>query len=84
MRVMLDTNIIISIAVFNSKNLWNMLTEICTNHQLVLCSYIIDELNDVVAKKFPNKQRAVDNFLIKIPYELSIHQKPCQTWKNWK
>ena len=40
MRVMLDTNIIISIVIFDSHSLKDMLTNICDNHQLVLCSYI--------------------------------------------
>ena len=75
MRVMLDSNIIISIAIFDSKNLKNMLTELCERHQLVLCSYIIDELNDVIAKKFPTKQKELDNFLLKIPYEIEYTPK---------
>lgn len=75
MRIMLDTNIIISIVVFNSHNLKDMLTNICINHQLVLCSYIIDELNEVVEKKFPEKQQVLDNLLLKIPYEIEYTPK---------
>lgn len=75
MRVMLDTNIIISIVIFNSKTLKDMLTEVCKNHQLVLCSYIIDELNEVIEKKFPTKQEILDSFLLKIPYELEYTPK---------
>ena len=72
---MIDTNIIISIAIFNSKTLETMLTEVRNNHQLVLCSYIIDELNEVVERKFPTKQTLVDTFLLKIPYEIEYTPK---------
>jgi len=75
MRVMLDSNIIISIVIFNSKSLNDMLTEICHNHQLVLCSYIIEELNDVIDKKFPTKQKVLDSFLSKIPFEIEYTPK---------
>ena len=38
--------------------------------RLVLSSYVIEELFDVVRRKFPNQEKAVDNFLSRIPYEL--------------
>jgi len=75
MRVMLDTNIIISILIFNSQNLKKMLVDICNNHQLVLSSYIIDELNEVIKRKFPNGQQELDNFLLKIPCEIEYTPK---------
>ena len=75
MRVMLDTNTIISIVIFDSSTLKNVLNEVCNNHRLVLCSYIIDELNEVVEKKFPTKQKVLDNFLMKIPYEIEYTPK---------
>lgn len=72
---MIDTNIIISLAVFNSEIMKNLINNISDSHKLVLCSYIIDELNEVLDKKFPDKHRAVDNFLLKIPYELEYTPK---------
>lgn len=38
-------------------------------HQLVLSSYIVDELKDVVKRKFPSKIEAVDILLAKMNYE---------------
>ena len=35
MRIMLDTNILISVAIFNSNALKNVLVNICDNHTLV-------------------------------------------------
>ena len=37
---------------------------------LVLSSFIIDELNAVIERKFPNKKADFEKFLYKIPYNL--------------
>ncbi len=71
MRIMLDTNILISIAIFHSNTLKELLVNICDHHTLVLSSYIIEELKDVVKKKFPNKSNHLNQFLYQIPYELN-------------
>lgn len=38
-------------------------------HQLVLSTYIVEELKDVVRRKFPNKVGIVDTLLAKMDYE---------------
>ena len=70
MRIMLDTNILISIIIFNSNKLKQMLIDICDKHTLVLSSYIIQELEEVTEKKFANKKKAMAKFLFNLPYEL--------------
>ena len=55
MRIMLYSNVIISIVVFNSKNLKKMLEIIIDKYKLVLSSYVLDELKEVVKRKFKNK-----------------------------
>lgn len=70
MRIMLDTNILISIVIFNSSKLKNMLIDICDKHTLVISSYVIQELEDVINRKFLNKKQGLDNFLFELPYEL--------------
>lgn len=70
MRIMLDTNIIISIVIFNSEKLKQLLTKICDNYSLVLSSYIIKEVEDVTKRKFPNKVEDIEKFLYKLPYEM--------------
>ena len=70
MRIMLDTNILISIVIFNSQNLKTMLINICEKHKLILNSYIIQELQEVIERKFPNRKKDMEEFLFKIPYEL--------------
>lgn len=70
MRIMLDTNILISVFVFNSKTLNQIIEAILLEHKLVLSSFIVDELKRVVARKFVNKSRELDKFLTVLPYEL--------------
>ncbi len=42
---------------------------IFTEHQLVLSSYIVEELKDVVRRKFADKVGVVDTLLAKMDYE---------------
>jgi putative PIN family toxin of toxin-antitoxin system len=70
MRVMLDTNVLISLFVFRGKNLEKLLSTICSQHTLVLSTYVVDEMYEVVDRKFPGKTGVLDDFLSRIPYEL--------------
>ena len=70
MRIMLDTNVLISVFIFKSKNLERLLSKVCLQHTLVLSSYIIGELYEVLERKFPGKTELLDAFLSRIPYEL--------------
>jgi putative PIN family toxin of toxin-antitoxin system len=68
-RIALDTNVYVSVFVFQSKRLGQMLNFIGLNHQIVMCSYVLDELTEVVVEKFPSKMSALDAFLASIPFE---------------
>ena len=46
MRVMLDTNILISAFVFQSRKIYAVIDCIVSHHELVLSSYVVDELKD--------------------------------------
>lgn len=70
MRIMLDTNVLISMIFFPGKRFAQMLEHITQQHTLVLSSFIVDELTAVAARKFPAKQDAIDRFLSKLGYEL--------------
>ena len=70
MRIMLDTNVIISIIIFNSKTLKDLLIKINDNYNLVLSSVVIDELYSVINEKFPSKTNSVNIFLNKLKFEL--------------
>lgn len=69
MRIMVDTNVLISLLVFSSKKMNQMMECIFREHQLVLSSYIVEELKDVVRRKFPGKTRVIDTLLAKMDYE---------------
>ena len=67
---MLDTNILISALLFPSERMNRMIEFISINHDLVLSSYVLDELKAVINKKFPSKSSVIDKLLIKMSYEL--------------
>lgn len=70
MRVMIDTNILISALLFPSRQMNTLIYKITTEYQLVLSSYIVEELLNVVCRKFKSKLEAVDTLLNQLPYEL--------------
>ena len=66
---MIDTNVWISLFVFKGKRFEELIIKVCLQHTLVMNSVILDELSEVVDKKFNNKTDSLNNFLEKIPYE---------------
>ena len=68
MRVMLDTNILISMFVF--KSMKSLIDCITNKHTIVICSYVIEELHEVINRKFPDKKKDLESFLLKLPFEL--------------
>ncbi len=54
MRIMVDTNILISVLVFRSEHLTKVIEKAAEEFTLVLCSYVIDEIYTVIERKFPN------------------------------
>ena len=67
---MLDINILISLILFKSFTLKEMLSEILNSHTLVLCTYVIDELYDVVNRKFPGKADDLTLFLNSLDFQI--------------
>ena len=70
MRVMLDTNILISAIIFRSKPMNSIINLLAEKYSLVLCSYIIDELHEVVDEKFGKKKNDLEKFLLELRFEL--------------
>lgn len=75
MRIMVDTNILISALVFRSEHLTNVLEKAAEEYTLVLCSYVIDEINTVVERKFPKHRSTINKFLSKLSFELVYSPK---------
>ena len=71
MRVMLDTNILVSAAVLSSRYILPLLDELAERHTIVLSTYVVDELKRVTKEKFPGKSKVVERFLRELPFELT-------------
>lgn len=70
MRVMLDTNIFISMIFFPSTQTRKPAKNLTDNHQIVVCDYVIEELQLVTDRKFPEKKKFLDHFFLELPFEL--------------
>ena len=70
MRIMIDTNVIISIIFFPTVQMNELKTILCKKHTIVLCSQIVEELIIVTKRKFAHKLKDLDAFLTELPYEL--------------
>ena len=69
MRIMLDTNVLISSIIFKSKIMNELIAAILKDHRLVLSSYVIEELKNVVQRKFEGRAAELDHFLTVLPFE---------------
>ena len=72
MRVMLDTNILVSLIFFPSA----VTRDFCTGKSRfletgsLLCDYVVEELRLVVERKFPNRKKILEQFFYELPFEL--------------
>lgn len=69
MRIMIDTNVLISIFLFPNPAMCKLVDTITDHHTIILPSYVIDELKAVIKRKFPTKYQALDIFLSELPFE---------------
>ena len=70
MRIMIDTNVLISAFVLSSSHLMRMVDIIAEYHTIVLPTYVIDELKRVTIKKFSKQYDLLESFLQELPFEL--------------
>ena len=70
MRVMLDTNIFISMIFFPSAQTRELAKRLTDSHQIVVCDYVVEELRLVTDRKFPAKRKFLDRFFLELPFEL--------------
>lgn len=69
MRIMLDTNVLVSTIIFKSKLMNELFEALLKDHRLVLSSFVIDELKAVVQRKFEGHSANLDRFLTVLPFE---------------
>lgn len=70
MRVMLDTNVFVSMIFFPSAQTRELARRLTDNYQIVVCDYVIEELRLVTDRKFPTKRKCLDRFFLELPFEL--------------
>lgn len=70
MRVMLDTNILISVFLFKSKNMNILIEKLSKEHEIIICSYTIEELKELMKFKFKVDINELDEFLKNFPFDL--------------
>ena len=75
MRVMLDTNVFISMIFFPSDQTRELARCLTDGHQIIVCDYVIEELRVVIDRKFSSKRVVLDRFFRELPFELVYTQK---------
>ena len=70
MDILIDTNIVISAALFPNNRMTRFLAVISEENSLFLCSYSLEEIQRVVKRKFPTKTRDMEAFLQDLQYTL--------------
>ena len=76
MRVLADTNTILSALVFPKSVTAEALRYVFSRHRLVLCAYVVDEARDIVKRKFPSYVDEFERFLYGIDFELVFVPEP--------
>ena len=75
MRVMLDTNILVSLIFFPSAVTRDFARRVGFGNRIVLCDYVVEELRLVVERKFPNRKKILEQFFYELPFELVLYAK---------
>ena len=70
MKVMLDTNILISAFIFKSKLMNDLIYKLSAEYEIVICSYVIEELYELLESKFNVRKDELDIFLKSFPFTL--------------
>lgn len=70
MKVMLDTNILISAFIFKSKKMNDLIYKLSKDHEIVICSYTVQELKELIDVKFKVNPKYLDEFLKDFPFNL--------------
>lgn len=70
MRIMLDTNILVSMIFFPSEVTQKFARALSEDHRIVICDYVIEELRLVTERKFPHKTADLNQFFVELPFEM--------------
>jgi putative PIN family toxin of toxin-antitoxin system len=68
MEIMVDSNIIVSAILFPNSIVAKVFDFILDNHTLVLCDYIINEVENVFLEKFPHRMNEMKKLIGRLKY----------------
>ena len=72
MKIMIDTNVLVS-AIYNPNSTpARAVQDVCKNHELVLCDHIVAECYDVIERRFSQHMPVMDTLLTTLGYELVV------------
>ncbi|MDR0764234.1 MAG: PIN domain-containing protein [Synergistaceae bacterium] len=77
---MVDTNILVSAALFPNGSVSATLKEIMSRYDLCVCTFSLEELFIVFGRKFKNKRGDLDEFLRELSFDLVY--SPLEIEKN--
>lgn len=63
MKVAVDTNVIVSYAVFHGRAVTGVIEDASEHHDLIVPGYVADEFRRIVATKWPKRAAAAEAFL---------------------
>lgn len=70
MRILVDTNILISAILFPNGKPAQVLLKVTQEHEMVLCEQNLMELREVVKRKVPRLLPNIEALLLELSYEL--------------
>ena len=78
MKIIIDSNVIIS-AIYNPDSKpARVVRDVCENHELLLCDYIVAECYNVIGRKFPRHTPMLDKLFTSLGYSLVIAPRGCE------
>ena len=77
MKVMIDTNIIISAALFpQGRTAQALYKAMSIPYEPILCDYVVDELHRKFDEKFPEKRLEMESFLFHLVSAVDVVKTP--------
>lgn len=76
MKVLIDTNILISAVLFPQSKPAQVLLHVSAYHDMVLCEQNIYELFEVIKRKVPHMLPTAKEFLTELSFEFIPNSKP--------
>lgn len=70
MRIMVDSNIVISALLFPNGRISALMREVLLKHTICMASFSLDEIEKVIRRKFLAELEIFDTFLNEMPYEI--------------